>query len=109
MKGVKIQMKARVIIGGGWGDEGKGKVETFFTQKAIKEKDGNILITRSTGGANAGHTVFVNGNKIATHIVPGGIGYNQTMNLIGKGTLVELEVFFNELEEIINLGVHQQL
>lgn len=100
-----------VGIGGGWGDEGKGKVETFFTQKAIKgllekhkEVLGKLLIIRATGGANAGHTVFIGDTKIATHILPGGVGYRESTNLIGKGTLIELEVFFREMEEVIKLG-----
>ena len=93
-------MKAKVIVteGGAWGDEGKGKVSTFYSR-------GADLTIRATGGANAGHTVHINEVKTANHLVPGGIGYENVMCLIGKGTLIELEVFFNELEEMIRLGV----
>lgn len=98
--------KAKVFVteGGGWGDEGKGKVSTYFTQQATKN-GGNVMTIRATGGGNAGHTVFINGTKVATHLVPGGIGYPGVICLIGKGTLIEPEILFPEMMEIEKLGV----
>ena len=93
--------KAKVIvtIGGAWGDEGKGKVSSFYSQNAD-------LVIRATGGANAGHTVFVNGKKLALHLVPGGIGYPNTTCLIGQGVVVDFETLFEEIETLKSYGVY---
>ena len=53
------------IVGANWGDEGKGRVASF-------EAQGSSLVLRTTGGNNAGHTVYCNGEKIPLHLVPGG-------------------------------------
>ena len=74
----KIKPKPSVIavIGGAWGDEGKGKI-------ASREAKEALLVIRATGGANAGHTVVFEGKKVALHLVPGGIVYPHTICLIG--------------------------
>ena len=86
----------KLIIGANWGDEGKGKVDAYFS----KEAD---LVIRATGGANAGHTVYYNNTsgetvKMALHLVPGGIVYNYTMCLIGQGVALDMEVLQEELK-----------
>jgi len=92
--------KARVyvIIGAIWGDEGKGKVATYYSDNAD-------LVIRATGGANAGHTVFINGKKVAMHLIPGGIGYSNTICLIGQGTVVDFDILSQEIETVRALGV----
>ena len=92
--------KARVyiIIGGCWGDEGKGKVAAFYAAVAD-------LVIRATGGANAGHTVYINGKKIALHLVPGGIGNSKTICLIGQGTVIDFDILEEEIEQIYEYGV----
>lgn len=87
-----------VIIGGCWGDEGKGKVAAFYATIAN-------LVIRATGGANAGHTVYINGKKIALHLVPGGIGNPKTICLIGQGTVVDFDILVEEIKQIYEYGV----
>lgn len=89
----KDKARVYVIIGGAWGDEGKGKVATFYG------KDANLVI-RATGGANAGHTIYVNGKKHALHLIPGGIIYPKAFALIGQGVVLDLEILLNEIEEL---------
>jgi adenylosuccinate synthase len=95
-----IRKKAQVyiIIGGAWGDEGKGKVAAFYAKIAN-------LVIRATGGANAGHTLYINGHKVALHLIPGGIGYPGVICLIGQGVALDLDILFQEMEDLRNLGV----
>ena len=55
-----------VIVGAQWGDEGKGKVVDLYTEFAD-------VVVRYGGGANAGHTLVVDGKKFVTHLVPSGV------------------------------------
>jgi adenylosuccinate synthase len=84
---------AVIVVGGKWGDEGKGKITSRFS------KDADLVI-RGTGGANAGHTIVFKGKKIALHLVPGGIVYPQTTCLIGQGVVIDVPVLLNEIEEL---------
>lgn len=86
------------VIGGAWGDEGKGKIASW----ASKDAD---LVIRGTGGANAGHTVVFNGKKIALHLVPGGIVYPQTTCLIGQGTVIDPIVLLDEIKQLEEIGI----
>lgn len=101
---MKLKIKPRpharviVVIGGAWGDEGKGKVAAYYSREAV-------LVIRATGGDNAGHTVYFGDKKIPLHIVPGGIGYPQTMCLIGQGVVLNLDTLFNEIEVLKAAGV----
>ena len=98
----KIEIKPKptvtAVIGGAWGDEGKGKI-------ASRESKDAMLVIRATGGANAGHTVVVNGKKIALHLIPGGIVYPQTTCLIGQGVVIDLEVLVKEIEQLEEIGI----
>jgi adenylosuccinate synthase len=89
---------AVIVVGGKWGDEGKGKITSRFS------KDADLVI-RGTGGANAGHTIVFKGKKIALHLVPGGIVYPQTTCLIGQGVVIDVPVLLNEIEELEKIGV----
>ena len=95
---VKYEPNATAIIGGAWGDEGKGKVAS----RKAKEAD---LVIRATGGANAGHTVVFEGKKLALHLVPGGIVYPQTTCLIGQGVVIDLNVLLKEIKQLEGLGI----
>ena len=96
----KIKPHARVVavVGGGWGDEGKGKVSSQYSQYAD-------LVIRATGGDNAGHTVYFGDKKIALHLVPGGIGYPQTHCLIGQGVVLNIETLLDEIQTLQDVGV----
>ena len=63
------------VVGGYWGDEGKGRVASFESKDAS-------LVLRTTGGNNAGHTVYYEGHKIPLHLIPGGIIYPGTKAVI---------------------------
>ena len=79
-----------VVIGGQWGDEGKGKLVDIFSQKAD-------VIVRYHGGNNAGHTVINDYGKFPLHLVPAGI-FNPTATVvIGNGTVLDLEVLLTEI------------
>src|SRR3989344_4895439 len=79
-----------VVIGGQWGDEGKGKLVDIFSQKAD-------VIVRFHGGNNAGHTVINDYVKFPLHLVPAGI-FNPTATVvIGNGTVLDLEVLLTEI------------
>ena len=80
------------------GDTGKGKVAHHLASKNSYD-----LVMRYNGGANAGHTIFVNGTKIVTHQVPVGIFHN-IPSLIGLGCVVNLEKLQQECEMLHSLG-----
>jgi adenylosuccinate synthase len=61
-------MPATVVIGGQWGDEGKGRVVDFFARNCT-------VIARYSAGSNAGHTIVNERGKFALHLVPAGIFY----------------------------------
>lgn len=78
------------IVGAYWGDEGKGRVSSFEAQNAK-------LILRTTGGNNAGHTVYYKGEKIPLHLVPGGIIYNGVTAIICNGVVIDPTVLHEEI------------
>ncbi len=75
-----------------WGDTGKGKFVDFFADWAD-------IIARGTGGANAGHTIVLNGVEHIFHLVPSGILYDGDgkLNIIGNGTVIDPHVILQEL------------
>ena len=81
------------IIGGQWGDEGKGKIIDHLARKAD-------VIARYSGGNNAGHTIENEHGKFALHLVPCGVGWEGTVNLIGSGTVIDPNILIEEIETI---------
>lgn len=79
------------IVGEFWGDEGKGRVAAYESEDAS-------LVLRSTGGNNAGHTVFWNRQKYPLHLIPGGIVYPQTIAIICNGVVVDPMVLIREIQ-----------
>ena len=86
------------VVGLQWGDEGKGKIVDFLTENAD-------VVVRYCGGANAGHTVRIGGEKYATHLLPVGVFRPGVMNLIGNGVVLDPEVLFSEIDEFIGRGI----
>ncbi len=84
-------MSVAVIVGAQWGDEGKGKIVDFFSQDAD-------VVVRYAGGANAGHTLFVNGKKHVFHLVPSGALHKHPRIFLTHGTVIDLEVLLSEIE-----------
>jgi adenylosuccinate synthase len=87
-----------VVLGMQWGDEGKGKIVDLFTPSFD-------VISRSQGGHNAGHTVYVNGKKIVLHLIPSGILHPGKLCLIGNGVVFDPRAFLKEIAELRELGV----
>src|SRR5262245_47474791 len=76
-------MPAYAIIGGQWGDEGKGKVIDYVARNAH-------IVARYAGGNNAGHTVINEQGKFAFHLIPSGIFYPHMMCVIGNGVVIDV-------------------
>jgi len=91
-------MPADVIIGAQWGDEGKGKIIDVLSENYD-------VIVRYQGGANAGHTVVVNGQKYVLHLLPSGILHKGKLNVIGNGVVIELEELIKEIEAMRQRGI----
>ena len=87
-----------VVIGAQWGDEGKGKIVDFLADEAS-------VVTRYSGGANAGHTIVHNDITYKLHLVPSGILYPNTQCLIGAGVVLDPKDFIGELDEMEKRGI----
>ncbi|HEX3298129.1 MAG TPA: adenylosuccinate synthase [Nocardioides sp.] len=93
-------MPAIVVLGAQWGDEGKGKAtDLLATTESID------YVVRTSGGPNAGHTIVVNGEKFATHLLPSGILTPGCTAVIGNGVVVSPEALFRELDGLAARGV----
>ena len=89
-------MKADVLLGLQWGDEGKGKIVDVLTSKYD-------IIARFQGGPNAGHTLEFDGIKHVLHTIPSGIFHKNVINLIGNGVVIDPVIFENEIKSIVKL------
>jgi adenylosuccinate synthase len=90
-------MRATFIIGSQWGDEGKGKISDFLSNKAD-------YVVRFNGGNNAGHTVINRFGKFPLHLVPSGIFSNATA-CITNGTVIDLAVLAEEIALLEKAGI----
>ncbi len=91
-------MPVIAVIGGQWGDEGKGKVVDLLAQKAK-------VVARFSGGDNAGHTVVNPYGKFRLHLIPAGIFSPDTVCIIGNGVVINPPVLINEIDELNQHGV----
>ena len=89
-------MKADLIVGIQWGDEGKGKMVDLLAQKYD-------AVARYQGGHNAGHTIWVDGTKYALHLIPSGVLNPEAINIIGNGVVVSPEALIKEMKQFDNL------
>lgn len=90
-----------VIVGTQWGDEGKGKIVDFLSENAD-------CVVRYGGGANAGHTVVVEGKIFKFHIIPSGAVYGKKL-YIGNGLVVDPQVLLAEIESLKREGLTPDL
>jgi adenylosuccinate synthase len=86
------------VLGAQWGDEGKGKIVDLLTPQFS-------IVARYQGGHNAGHTVYVAGQKFVLHLIPSGILHPGVICIIGNGVVVDPKALFAELDELQGLGV----
>jgi adenylosuccinate synthase len=89
--------KTIAVIGGQWGDEGKGKIVDFLAEKAD-------VVARATGGNNAGHTVVVGDKTFKFHLIPSGIVHKDKLNICGNGMVIDAHVFVGEIEKLEEEG-----
>jgi adenylosuccinate synthase len=104
-------MSVVIVVGAQWGDEGKGKVVDLFTERAD-------VVVRYGGGANAGHTLVIDGQKLVTHLVPSGVCHPGKACVLGDGMVIDPQTLLEELaqcqargllargELLVGLGAH---
>src|SRR6478752_4866523 len=86
------------VLGAQWGDEGKGKIVDMLTPHFS-------TVARYQGGHNAGHTVYVNGQKFVLHLIPSGILHPGVMCVIGNGVVVDPQALFQEIDQLAQSGI----
>ena len=91
-------MKADVLLGLQWGDEGKGKIVDVLTPKYN-------VIARFQGGPNAGHTLIFDGKKHVLHTIPSGIFREDTFNVVGNGVVIDPVIFKREIDALVERGI----
>ena len=91
-------MPATVVIGGQWGDEGKGRIVDLLARDAS-------VIARYSAGNNAGHTVINDLGEFALHVVPAGIFYPDKTCIIGNGVAIDPAILLEEIETLEARGV----
>ena len=87
-----------VLVGAQWGDEGKGKVIDYLTDKVD-------VVVRSQGGNNAGHTVVVGEKKYILRLLPSGILRRGKLCVIGNGVVIHPPALLDEIETLAKQGV----
>ena len=87
-----------ILVGGQWGDEGKGKIIDLLSEQAD-------MVIRSQGGNNAGHTVVNAGQEFRFHLIPSGILYPNTACVIGNGVVLDPRVLIDEMDQVRSRGI----
>jgi len=82
-----------IVIGTQWGDEGKGKIVDWLSEKAD-------LVVRFQGGHNAGHTLVIDGNVFKLSLLPSGIVRDNTVVLIGNGVVIDPFHLIKEIKQL---------
>lgn len=90
--------RSAAVIGLQWGDEGKGKIVDILTPSFD-------AVVRFNGGANAGHTVIIEGQRYALHLIPAGILTPNKKAVIGNGVVVDPEALLHELDTLASKNV----
>jgi len=87
-----------VVVGSQWGDEGKGKIVDWLSERAD-------VVVRFQGGHNAGHTLVVDGVTYKLSLLPSGVVRGGKLSIIGNGVVLDPWAFMEEVETIRNQGV----
>ena len=96
-------MTCSILVGGAWGDEGKGKCITYLCGN-----DKPDIIARAGVGPNAGHSVEFNGEKYGLRLIPSGFVHTDAKLMIGAGVLVDKDVLFKEFEDLKKYNVKER-
>ncbi len=91
-------MASTVLVGLQWGDEGKGKIIDYLTERSE-------VVVRFQGGNNAGHTVLVGAEKFVLHLIPSGILRQGTLNIIGNGVVLNPVALWDEVDALQRRGI----
>tara|TARA_X000001036_G_scaffold205732_1_gene193322 strand:- start:3177 stop:4427 length:1251 start_codon:yes stop_codon:yes gene_type:complete len=94
-------MAIKAVIGGQWGDEGKGKIVDLLSQDAE-------IVARYQGGANAGHTVYKDDEKIVLHQIPSGILREDCFCVMGNGMVIDPIELVDEINMLKNKNISTQ-
>ncbi len=94
-------MKADILLGLQWGDEGKGKIVDVLTPRYN-------IIARFQGGPNAGHTIEFDNQKFILHTIPSGIFNKETINVVGNGVIIDPFIFNRELDTLRASGIRAE-
>ncbi len=92
-------MSVKIVVGSQWGDEAKAKIVDYLAVDAD-------YVVRFQGGANAGHTVIVQGKEFIFHLIPAGIMYPDKICVIGNGVVLDPSALIEEIEELQTRGIN---
>lgn len=95
-------MPGTMILGSQWGDEGKGKITDYFSEKSD-------MIVRFQGGTNAGHTIVIKNEKFKFHLLPSGVLHPEKKSVIGNGVVVDPKILIHEIESLKKKGIQPNL
>ena len=87
-----------VVVGSQWGDEGKGKIVDWLSERAD-------IVARFQGGHNAGHTLVIDGTVYKLSLLPSGIVREGKISVIGNGVVIDPWALLAEIETLLNQGV----
>ncbi|NBP64909.1 MAG: adenylosuccinate synthase [Bacteroidetes bacterium] len=91
-------MSVNIVVGAQWGDEGKGKIVDLLS-------DSVDIVARYQGGANAGHTIVIEGKKFVLHLIPSGILQNDVQCVIGNGVVIDPVALMEEIAMLEQFGI----
>lgn len=93
-----MKPNSMAVLGLQWGDEGKGKVIDYLSERCD-------AVARFSGGANAGHTIVVNGQKYILKLLPSGVLHEGKICMIGSGVALDPWILQTEIEELAEKGI----
>lgn len=91
-------MSVKLVVGAQWGDEGKGKIVDLISQ-------GADIVARYQGGANAGHTLVIEGKQYILHLIPSGILNPDVICVIGNGVVIDPVALEQEIQMLASHGI----
>jgi len=94
-------MSVKIVVGAQWGDEGKGKIVDLLS-------DSVDIVARYQGGANAGHTIVIEGKKFVLHLIPSGILQSDVKCVIGNGVVIDPVALMEEIAMLEGFGISMQ-
>ena len=89
--------KSLIVLGSQWGDEGKGKITNYYSERAD-------VVVRYQGGNNAGHTIVFGGNTFKLRTIPSGVFNKNIKNVLGNGMVINPKSLVNEMQVLIDAG-----